>query len=96
LLLSKKVSQYEINHHAEVNSRPSFAARTCISRTRCSANAVHRRSGTVSNAAIVTIPGLQRITGVLRCAREKFGWLRGLAHTPCQGPRIAVWSLAIL
>jgi len=33
--------------------------------------AVHRRSGAVPNSASVTAPGLQRITGVLRCARDK-------------------------
>jgi hypothetical protein len=31
---------------------------------------VHRWSGIVENAGFATIPGLQRITYVLRCARE--------------------------
>ena len=33
-----------------------------VSRTRCSAITVHRRSGIVTNSAFPTIPGLQRIT----------------------------------
>jgi hypothetical protein len=55
-----------------------------VSRTRCSAIAVHRRSGIVPDSAFVTIPGLPRTTSlrhsasktrvnallVLRCARE--------------------------
>jgi hypothetical protein len=32
---------------------------------------VHRRSGTVTNSEFGTVPGLQRITDVLRCARDK-------------------------
>jgi hypothetical protein len=31
---------------------------------------VHRWSGIVKNGGFATIPGLQRITYVLRCARE--------------------------
>ena len=41
-----------------------------VSRTRCGAKAPRRRSGIVSNSTPVKVPGLQRITIVLRCARD--------------------------
>ena len=47
-----------------------FVRNHARSRTRCSAPAVHRRAGTFTSAALATIPGLQRNTCVLRCARE--------------------------
>ena len=40
----------------------------CVSRTRCSALAVHRRSGTAETGA-VAIPGLQRTTAQVGCFR---------------------------
>lgn len=47
--------------------------KACVPRARCSTSeseVMHRRTGAVPNVEYVTVPGQQRTTNVLRCARD--------------------------